>query len=450
MTFKPYPKYKVSGVEWLGDVPEGWNVKRLKHISPEQVVGIVVNPSNFVVDEGLPFIYGGDIQEGKINLDTKRRIDDTGNSRNPKSILRSGDLVTVRVGAPGITAVVPPELDGGNCASVMLTRRSVRFDSGWLCYAMNSHSTRCQVQVVQYGAAQEQFNIGHAVNFIIATPSLRDQNSIANFLDVETAKIDTLIAKQEAMISLLQEKRQAVISHAVTKGLDPSVAMKHSGVEWLGDVPAHWATGALRRIARRVVVGIAEAATHAYCDEGIPILRATNIRSGKIIGNILQVTNEYSGGRDTKTMQTGDLVTVRTGNAGVTAVIPKEFDGAQCFTMLITSLEKHCDSQFYCYFMNSEGAKAYFSLEGWGTAQINISVPILQNLPISIPEHAEQLRIVTFLDSATAKIDALITKAQQAIALQKEHRTALISAAVTGKIDVRNELEDENCEELAA
>jgi type I restriction enzyme S subunit len=213
--------------------------------------------------------------------------------------------------------------------------------------------------------------------------------------------------------------------------------MKPSGIEWLGDIPKHWNCASLTRIASRVVVGIAEAATHAYADEGVPILRSTNIRAGKIIGEILFIDPAFAGGRDSKRIAAGDLVTVRTGNAGVTAVVPSEFDGCQCFTMLITSMNERESVDFYCYWMNSISAQCYFGLEGWGTAQVNISVPILKALPVPIPPRAEQLAIVAFLDHVTGKLDELIAEAQRGIDLLQERRTALIAAAVTGKIDVR-------------
>ena len=271
----------------------------------------------------------------------------------------------------------------------------------------------------------------------LPTPPISEQTAIATFLDRETAKIDGLIAEQEKLIALLAEKRQATISHAVTKGLNPAAPMKDSGVAWLGEVPAHWVVGTLTRVANRVVVGIAEAATHAYAEQGTPILRSTNVRPGKLTGDILYIDPDFAAERETKLLNSGDLVTVRTGNAGVTAVVPPELDGCQCFTMLVTTLEKPNLATYFCYWMNSEAAKRYFSLEGWGTAQVNISVPILRELPVAVPPDGEQADIVSFLDSETARLDTLTAEATRGIALLKERRSALISAAVTGKIDVR-------------
>lgn len=271
-----------------------------------------------------------------------------------------------------------------------------------------------------------------------ALPPLPEQTAIATFLDRETAKIDGLIAEQQKLLTLLAEKRQATISHAVTKGLNPAAPMKDSGGAWLGKVPVHWSVGTLTRVANRVVVGIAEAATHAYAEHGTPILRSTNVRPGKLIGDILYIDSAFAAERGTKLLNSGDLVTVRTGNAGVTAVVPPELDGCQCFTMLVTTLEKDNLATYFCYWMNSEAARRYFSLEGWGTAQINISVPILKELPVVVPPQGEQANIVSYLNIETARLDALTAEASRGIALLKERRSAMISAAVTGKIDVRH------------
>jgi len=215
----PEAPMKPSGLEWLGDVPEHWEVKRLKHISPFITVGIVVNPSTYVSDDGFPFIYGGDIREGVIDWENSRRISSDSSDANAKTRLREGDLLTVRVGAPGITAVVPVECEGGNCASVMLVRKG-HFNSHWLCFAMNTRMVRFQVEVVQYGAAQEQFNISHAINFWIATPPQSEQDEIAVFLAAEAAKFDTLTTEAQHAIDLLQERRTALISAAVTGQID--------------------------------------------------------------------------------------------------------------------------------------------------------------------------------------------------------------------------------------
>lgn len=223
----PDAPMKDSGIEWLGEVPAHWELRRLKHISPSITVGIVVNPSTFVADEGLPFIYGGDIREGVIDWENARRIAVESSQANAKILLVPGDLLTVRVGAPGVTAVVPAECAGGNCASVMLVRKG-EYNSNWLCFAMNTRIVRFQVEVVQYGAAQEQFNISHAVNFWAPTPPYSEQNHIAEFLAEETSKLDSLTGEAQRAIDLLQERRTALISAAVTGQIDARAAAERA------------------------------------------------------------------------------------------------------------------------------------------------------------------------------------------------------------------------------
>lgn len=215
----PKAPMKDSGVEWLGDIPVHWSMKKLKRVSPQLTVGIVVNPSEYIADEGLPFIYGGDISEGRIDTENCRRISPHDSIQNEKTKLQQGDIVTVRVGAPGVSAVVPAECDGGNCASVMLIRKG-DFDSDWLCFSMNSRIVRYQVEIVQYGAAQEQFNIGHAVDFWIPTPPVPEQVQISDYLNKEVAAFEGLISAALNSIDLLRERRSALISAAVTGKID--------------------------------------------------------------------------------------------------------------------------------------------------------------------------------------------------------------------------------------
>ena len=194
----------------VGEIPAHWSVFHLKRISPEISVGVVVNPSSYVGEEGVPFIYGSDIQEGKISREVSRKMSPGNSAILRKSQLSAGDLVTVRVGAPGVTAVVSSEFEGANCASVVITRHDTSFDSHWLCYTMNSRVVRYQISVVQYGAAQEQFNVGHAVGFLVPTPPIDEQNQLVMMLDRETVKIDALVAKVREAIERLKELRSAL------------------------------------------------------------------------------------------------------------------------------------------------------------------------------------------------------------------------------------------------
>lgn len=217
----PQPRTKDSGIEWIGEVPEHWGTRRLRHISDCITVGVVVNPSSYVSEEGVPFLLGGDVREFGIDaVNCNRCPPEVSDGPLWKSRLTPGDLVVVRVGYPGVAAVVPPDLDGANCASMAIVRKHLRFYSQWLAYAFNSQVGRDQIDVVQYGAAQKQFNIGHAVDFAFPFPPLPEQRAIADYLDRETARIDALVAKVEEAIERLQEYRTALITAAVTGQID--------------------------------------------------------------------------------------------------------------------------------------------------------------------------------------------------------------------------------------
>ncbi|SEO71457.1 restriction endonuclease subunit S [Pseudomonas sp. ok266] len=215
----PTVPMKDSGVEWLKEVPAHWKKRRLKNISPFITVGIVVNPSEYVADEGLPFLYGGEVKEGFIDVEKARKISPEDSARNRKTMLEAGDIVTMRVGYPGLTAVVPPECAGGNCASVMLVKRGA-FDSRWLCAVMNSRLVRQQVEVVQYGAAQKQFNIADAIEFWMFEPPLSEQTALAIFIEQQSQVFEELMEEASSSMRLLKERRSALISAAVTGKID--------------------------------------------------------------------------------------------------------------------------------------------------------------------------------------------------------------------------------------
>lgn len=452
--YKPYPAYKDSGVEWLGQVPEHWDVTPLKY-EAEFVNGAAFKPEQWS-ESGTPIIRIENLN-GSLNfncfdgeVDVRYHAD-------------QGDLLFGWSGNRG-TSFGPflwPH-EGRHYLNQHIFRIcNFKFDKSWFYWSLKAVTAHVEDQA--HGIiGMVHITKGDLGSIKIATPVLAEQQAIAAHLDRETTRIDALVEKKTRFIELLREKRQALITHAVTKGLSgfpganrnagacdggpqgegrdsPStlVKMKDSGVEWLGEVPEHWDVGVVSRVATRTVVGIAEAATHAYADSGTPILRSTNIRPYRIIGEILYVNADFADDRDTKLIHAGDLVTVRTGNAGVTAVVPPELEGCQCFTMLITTLKDGMQSDYYCYWMNSAAAIHYFSIEGWGTAQVNISVPILKSLPVPIPPELEQKEIVAFLLRETQRLDILLTKTELSIALLKERRSALITAAVTGQIDLR-------------
>jgi type I restriction enzyme S subunit len=435
-----YPAYKDSGVEWLGRIPTHWELWRLKHVSGGLTVGVVVNPSQFVSPSGVAFLRGVDIIEGRIVTDNIQFMSEAANRLHSKSTLREGDLVSIRVGYPGVTAIVPSELDGSNCASLLITRRSHRIMSELLCYLMNSAVGKAQFKMLQDGAAQEQINVSDAVNFLVPLPPIKEQQEIVTFLDREAGRIDALLAKKERLIELLQEKRAALITCAVTKGLDPKVPMKESGVEWLGEIPAHWELKRLRHLSPDLGVGVVLNPSQYVVPDGVPFLYGSDVREGRIqVEQSRRISAQDSNRLPKSQLHSGDLVMVRVGAPGITAVVPPELDGANCASMLVIRRSPQFASSWLCYALNSRHVRSQVEVVQYGAAQEQFNVSHAANFEVAVPPLSEQQRIAAFLDSQTSELDSMIAKIRFATDRLREFRTALISTAVTGKIDVREE-----------
>lgn len=287
-------------------------------------------------------------------------------------------------------------------------------------------------------AAQPGLAVEFLRELLIPLPPLPEQQAIARFLDKEVAKIDVLVAEQRRLITLLAEKRQAVISHAVTKGLNPATPLKPSGIDWLGDIPEGWEVLPLKRKVSEITVGIVVEPSQYYVDQGVPALRSLNVRPGRVTGENLVFISERSNELLAKSrLSTNDVVAVRTGQPGTSAVVPVEFDGANCIDLIIIRQSPHIESHFLVWFLQSDQAARQFTEGSGGAIQQHFNVSAAAALLIVVPPFGEQKAIADYLDAQTTQLDALTTAATSAISLLQERRAALISAAVTGKIDLR-------------
>ncbi|MFP3801163.1 restriction endonuclease subunit S [Paraburkholderia sp. SIMBA_027] len=460
MKLKPYPKYKPSGVEWLGDVPSHWLVAPFKWQIERNDGGVWGNdPSD---DEGTIVLRSTEqTVDGhwQIEEPAKRLLTD---AERAAGLLFEGDLLVTKSSGSalhiGKTTIVDTEIAELHCCysnfmQRIRTKRTLVPQLAW--YLMNNQLARLQFDYLSNSTTGLANLNGTMIGQLLSTtPPVEEQFAIVTFLDCETTKIDTLIAKQEKLITLLQEKRQAVISHAVTKGLDPDVPIKPSGVEWLGDVPEHWGVSSLKRDIDFITSGSRGWAEH-YADEGSIFIRIGNLTRDHIDLNLtdLQYVDVPTGseGERTRVRQDDILVSI-TAYLGSVAVVPVGLGEAfvSQHVALARPLKRKLLPRWIAYTVLSAVGQNHFAAQGYGGTKIQLSLEDVRTIPMLTPTLMEQNAIVDYLDNEVNKIDTLITKAQQAIELQKEHRAALISAAVTGKIDVRGFFEADMGTEKAA
>jgi type I restriction enzyme S subunit len=271
-----------------------------------------------------------------------------------------------------------------------------------------------------------------------AIPPFAEQRTIVGFLDRETTKIDALVAEQERLIELLAESRQAVISHAVTTGIDRSAPMKQSGSAFLGDIPSHWQVAKLKHVVPQLTVGIVVEPSKYYEEAGVPALRSLNVRPGRIVlDDLVRISPKSNELHSKSRLFAGDLVSVRSGQPGTTAVIPEHLDGCNCVDLLIIRRPEDSTEEYLCWFLGSIPARAQVIHGTDGAIQQHFNVGTAGNLLVANPPSSEKHRISGWLSQACSRIDELVCECRRATGLLRERRSALISAAVTGQIDVR-------------
>lgn len=446
---KEYNEYKPTSIMGINKIPSHWVESKFRYVT-EVLTDYTANGSFKSLADNVEYLSEPDYARLIRLTDLRLNLSNDGIYVNEdsynflkKSALFGGEYLIANVGAYAGLVVQMPKYDG--VATLGPNMMMARFDEKkvlvkFMVYISNSEYIQKQLLLkATASSAQPKLNKEdfRSVEFIY--PKIDEQKCIVRYLDNKVGQIDKLLDEKKKLVLLLEEKRQAMITEAVTKGLNPNVKMKDSGVEWIGEIPEHWEVIALKRLSKRIEVGIAEAATHAYRDSGVPIIRSTNIKNGKINqDNLLYIDEEFAEKNRSKFILKNDLLTVRTGNAGLTGVVPSNLDFSQCFTMLITTLKANINPYYYSYYLNALPGKAYFEITAWGTAQKNISVPILQECPVFKVDVEEQNMIVEFISVESEKLEKLIKNTERQIQKLKEYCQSLIYEAVTGKIDVRD------------
>jgi type I restriction enzyme S subunit len=442
MSFPRYPKYKDSGVEWLGEVPEHWDVQRLKricHVFPSNVDKKTVDGETPVLLCNYTDVYYNDRIVEDMDFMPATATDD----QIAKFTLRAGDTIITKDSETAddiaVAAHVPNDLPGVVCGyhlSMVRPREGIRgafvkrlFDSAYAksCFAVRANG------LTRVGLSQYELD-----NVDMPVPPPDEQTAIATFLDRETAKIDALIAEQQRLIELLQEKRQAVISHAVTKGLNPEAPMKDSGIEWLGKVPEHWDVVGMTKYLESVVDY--RGRTPTKVDEGVFLVTARNVRDGVLDYEASREyisPNEYGDVMRRGMPRIGDVLFTTEAPLGQVANLDRDTVALAQRIMKFRGRNGLLNNYFLKFWLMGDFAQADMLRLATGSTALGIKGSKVGQLRLCLPAAHEQLAIVAHLEQACDDTRQRVEECGKAITLLQERRSALISAAVTGQIDVR-------------
>ena len=441
MSFARYPTYKNSGVEWLGEIPDHWSLQPLKQ--QFQIVGGSTPKSDVddFWDGDVAWATPADLGKGDTwyIAATQRRITKSGLQSCAAMLVPANSIVLstrAPIGSLGITTV--PMCTNQGCRSLIPSSSTC---TDFFAYMLSIATDELMLR--GKGTTFLELSGNELGAFRVSVPPLCEQTMISTFLAGETAKIDALIAEQLRLIELLKEKRQAVISHAVTKGLNPDAPMKPSGVEWIGDVPSHWQVFPLHRLVqsrRRITYGIVQPGEPD--EHGRFMIRGQDYSSAWAAPSaIFRVSDAIETPYKRARLMHGDLViTIVGAGVGNIAVVPEWLEGANITqtTARIAIDPDKADATYVAAVLSGPIGRRSVELFAKGAAQPGLNLEHVRIFSVTVPPIVEQRAIAGFIIRETAAFDSLAEAAERAITLLQERRTAMISAAITGKIDVRN------------
>jgi len=448
--FKPYPAYNDSGVEWLGEIPAHWEAAKLWQVGRAMSGGTPAREERTYWDGDIPWVSPKDMKRRLIDSSqdtvTERAIEETG----IKLIAPPVVLIVVRGmilahSFPVAITTVPVTINQDMKA---LTFRDgiLPLFMGWLFEGIGKRLLTAVVEEAAHGTKAIRMDQWRSV--IVPVPPDGEQRGISAFLDRETARIDALVAKKQRLIELLQEQRTARITRAVTKGLDASVPLKDSGVEWLGKVQLHWESLALSRVSLSKCDGPFGSGLKSehYSESGIRVVRLQNIGWTEFLnGDRAYIDQTYAGQLGEHSVKADDVLIAGLGDeghpVGRACVAPAEIEPAMvkadCFRFRLD--RRRAVPRFAAFQLSATATAAAGSL-ATGATRARMNLTTTASRKVALPPLREQQAIVDALDGQSERHRALIAKVSEAVERLEELRTALISAAVTGKIDVRGDV----------
>ncbi len=415
--------------------PRGWDAKRLKFLSRLHIRNGIGEAANGDDPDDPRYIRITDIADARsLKQDTFRSL--------PAKIadearVENGDILLAAVGATFGKSVLITGLEQGACFAGYLVKwtPSDVVDESYAAYWTESQHYWDQVRAEVIQATIQNFSAAKYRSLKAPVPPLDTQRRIAAFLDEKTAQIDALIAKKRALLDRLAEKRQAIITQAVTKGFDPTAELKDSGIGWLGLIPTHWEVKRLKYVSPRVTVGIVVTPAAYYADEGVLALRGLNVRTMSFdLSDTRNITEDGHELNRKSELREGDLVAVRTGAPGTTAVVSSELAGCNCIDLVIIRKPIDAEPRYLGWFLNSDVAKIQYTLGSEGALQQHFNVETSKKVVLTLPPLTEQREIAARIDSALAVHDRQSSLVETSIARLQEYRASLITAAVTGQI----------------
>ena len=437
-----YPEYKESGVDWIGEIPSHWKKSRLKYESLVPVqYGLNIN-SDLYVEQGIRFIRTTDITGDGELIDKGVYLEME--SVEEIYLTQLNDFLISRSGTLGRAYLHQSDEKHTYGGYLVRFNFGCSIKSRFIFYFTKS---RCFEHWITLNTVQS--TIGNVngqkySNLEIPVPSFSEQTQIVNFLDCKTGQIDELIRIKEQRIELLHEQRTTLINQVVTKGLDPNVEMKPSGVEWIADIPAHWEVKRLKYVAKILPSNVDK---HIYPDEvQVRLCNYTDVYYNDCItvDTVLEKGSCKEREFTKFVLRKGDVIITKDSETpddiGVPTVVKDALDSVVCGYHLTMIRPFSCRGEFIFRFIQSDRTRRYFELNSNGVTRYGLGKPSIENLLLPIPTDSEQRQIANFLDRKTQQIDELITAEGRKIELLKEYRQSLISEAVTGKIDVRNEV----------
>jgi type I restriction enzyme S subunit len=433
-------RYSEFPVEKL---PESWDLLPLKSLAQKGVKAFTDGDwieTPFIIDNGVRLLQTGNIGIGKFKEQGFRYISEETFSLLNCTEVFPEDILICRLADPVGRSCLAPFLDTRMITSVdvCILKPKNELDSRYIVYYLSSDFYLSHMSVISRGSTRNRVSRTQLGNIRIALPNTKTQKQIADFLDKETTRIDTLIAKKQRQIELLQEKRQAIITQAVTKGLDPTVKMKDSGVEWIGEIPEHWDVIRLKYVSLNIVD--CPHSTPVYSQDGeYPAIRTADIVRGKIIlDNTRFVEEDVYFERIQRLKPTaGDIIYSREGERyGMAGEVPEGTSVCLGQRVMMFRIKKSFSNRFVMWSLNSESTYNQAKQDTFGSTSPHVNVETIKNFYLPSPPLEELKLISEWIDREIHKTDSTILTVNKSINLLKEYRSSLITHAVSGQIDI--------------